>query len=207
MNPRDPERIKAGRDAEEASADSSAPESSTLRDNGDPVAAEPPAKPDEQLARVLAEKAELLQTLVRRQADFENFRKRVERERKEDHGRTVARVVESLLPALDAFERALAAENDSADEEYRRGFELIYKQLSDALARLGVTRMETVGKHFDPHDHHAVERVESGKHPDGTVLEQLQPGYKLHHKVLRPAMVRVAVRPANKPAEVEPEVD
>lgn len=207
MNPWDPRRIKAERNAEAASADSPAPEGSAPRTNGDPAAAEPPAKLDDQLARALAEKEELLQTLVRRQADFENFRKRLERERKEDHDRTVARVVEGLLPALDAFERALGTENDSADEEYRRGFELIYRQLWDALARLGVTRMETVGKRFDPHDHHAVERVESGEHPDGTVIEQLQSGYKLHHKVLRPAMVRVAVRPASKPAKVEPGVD
>jgi molecular chaperone GrpE len=182
----------------------SAPEGSAPSADGDPT---PPAKLDDQLARALAEKEELLQTLVRRQADFENFRKRVERERKEDHDRTVARVVEGLLPALDAFERALGTESDSADEEYRRGLELIYRQLWDALARLGVTRMETVGKRFDPHDHHAVERVESAEHPDGTVLEQLQPGYKLHNKVLRAAMVRVAVRPASRPAEVEPGVD
>ncbi len=203
----DPGKIKTGADPEPAAAASGAGEGSEPQANEGAAAPEAPAKLEEQLARVLAEKEDLLQTLVRRQADFENFRKRLERERKDDRDRTVASVAEGLLPVLDAFERALGAHNDPAYEDYRKGFELIYRQLREALGRLGVTRMEVVGKHFDPHDHHAVERVESDEHPDGMVIEQLQPGYKLHNKVLRPAMVRVAVRPVRKPAKAEPGVD
>jgi len=152
----------------------------------------------EALARAQAEKDELRQTLIRRQADFENYRKRIERERQEEARRAAARLIEDLLPVLDAFERALAAHDDPAYEDYREGFELIYRQLWDALARLGLERIEAEGKPFDPHHHQAVERVESKEHEDGTVLEVLQQGYKLREKVLRPASVRVAVQPADK---------
>lgn len=155
----------------------------------------------DQLARLQAEKEELLQTLVRRQADFENYRKRIERERHEAGHRGVARLIEELLPVLDAFERALAAHDDPAYEEYRKGFELIYRQLWDTLAREGLERIGADGRKFDPHVHHAIERVESEAHEDGAVLEVLQPGYVLRGKVLRPATVRVAVHPVGRAAE------
>ena len=92
----------------------------------------------EQLAKLQAERDELLKTLIRRQADFENYRKRLERERHEATDRGVARLIEQMLPILDAFERALAAHDDPAYEEYRKGFELIYRQLWDALSREGL---------------------------------------------------------------------
>ncbi len=152
----------------------------------------------ERLARLEAEKQELLQTLVRRQADFENYRKRIERERHEAGHRGVARLIEDLLPVLDAFERALAVHDDPAYEEYRKGFELIYRQLWEAMAREGLVRIEADGRKFDPHVHHAIERVESSEHEDGAVLEVLQPGYSLRGRVLRAATVRVAVHPVKK---------
>ena len=154
----------------------------------------------EQIQELQAEKDELRDTLVRRQADFDNYRKRIERERSEDNRRTSARIIENLLPVLDASERAVAAHDDPAYEDYRKGFELIYRQLSDALARQGLERIEAEGQRFDPHFHLAVERVESAGHADGTVLAQLQPGYVFHGKVLRPASVRVAVHPS-EPAD------
>ena len=162
-----------------------------------------PATPDpaalaEQVAALQAEKEELRQSLIRRQADFENYRKRIERERHEEGQRALARLIDSLLPVLDAFERALAAHDDPAYEDYRKGFELIYRQLWDALARQGLQRIEAEGKRFDPHDHHAVERVETQEHEDGDVIEVLQAGYKLRGTVLRPASVCVAVHPAEK---------
>jgi len=154
----------------------------------------------EQLAKLQAEKEELLQTLIRRQADFENYRKRIERERHEAGHRGIARLIEDLLPVLDAFERALAAHDDPAYEEYRKGFELIYRQLWDAMAREGLVRIEADERKFDPHVHHAIERVESQEHEEGAVLEVLQPGYALRGRVLRPATVRVAVHPSVKAA-------
>ncbi len=161
----------------------------------------------DQLAAVQAEKEELRHTLVRRQADFENYRKRIERERLEEAQRVVARLIEGLLPVLDAFERALAAHDDPAYEDYRKGFELIYRQLRDALERQGLNRIEAEGKTFDPHLHHAVERVESEDYEDGEVLEVLQPGYRLRDKVLRPATVRVAVHPAEPASEASERVN
>ena len=152
----------------------------------------------EQERRLLAEMDDLKTTLIRRQADFENDRKRIERERQHDRHRGIEALVEALLPVLDGFERALAAHGDTGYEEHRKGFELIERQLRDILAKQGLERIDAVGKAFDPFLHHAVERVESEQHPDGTVLGVLQTGYKFHDRVLRPAMVRVAAHPAAK---------
>ena len=153
-------------------------------------------KPGAETAKLTAELDELKQTLLRRQADFENYRKRVEKERFEDSKRATARVVESLIPVIDGFEHALAAHREAEYESYRKGFELIYKQLLDNLARLGVERIEPTGKAFDPHLHQAMDRTETTEHADGIILQVFQPGYVFHGRVLRPAMVRVAVHPS-----------
>lgn len=150
----------------------------------------------EQLEKLLAEKQELMNTMVRRQADFENYRKRVEKEREQDRHRGAETLVEKLLPVLDAFQRALSVQDDAGYAEYRKGFELIYRQLWEALAKQGLERIESVGKEFNPHLHHAIERTETSEHPDGTVIGELQPGYVFHGRVLRPAMVRVAAHGA-----------
>jgi molecular chaperone GrpE len=155
----------------------------------------------EQLQKLLAEKQEVIDTLVRRQADFENYRKRVEREREQDRHRGVELLIEQLLPVLDAFDRALAAHDNPAYEEYSKGFQLIHRRLSDALTKLGLERIESVGKEFNPHFHHAIESVETTEHPEGTVIGELQPGYVFHNRVLRPAMVRVAAQSASKSAQ------
>jgi molecular chaperone GrpE len=138
---------------------------------------------------------ELRQTMLRRQADFDNYRKRIERERTEDSKRATARVVEGLIPVLDGFEHALAAHREAEYENYRKGFELIYKQLVENVAKLGAERVEPVGELFDPHRHQAMDRTKTTEHPDGTILQVFQPGYMFHGRVLRPAMVRVAVQP------------
>jgi molecular chaperone GrpE len=146
----------------------------------------------EQVEKLVAEKQELMNTLVRRQADFENYRKRVEKERQQDRHRGVEELVEKLLPVLDAFQRALGLQDDPAYAEYRKGFELIYRQLWEALVKQGLERIESIGKEFNPHLHHAIERAETTEHADGIVIAELQPGYVFHGRVLRPAMVRVA---------------
>ena len=164
------------------------------------AAAAETAKADAEMAKVTAELEELRQTLLRRQADFDNYRKRIEKERFEDSKRATARVIEGLIPVIDGFEHALAAHREAEYDNYRKGFELIYKQLLESVTKLGVERIEPVGKLFDPHLHQAVDRAETTDHEDGTILQVFQPGYVFHGRVLRPAMVRVAVHatPASK---------
>lgn len=152
-------------------------------------------KADAEFAKLSADLEELRQTLLRRQADFENYRKRIEKERFEDSKRATARVIEGLIPVIDGFEHALAAHREAEYENYRKGFELIYKQLVDNMTKLGVERIDPIGKSFDPHLHQAVDRAETSEHKDGTILQVFQPGYMFHGRVLRPAMVRVAVHP------------
>jgi molecular chaperone GrpE (heat shock protein) len=182
-----------------------------LTDNASPAAAAAEAETQpitrdanalfEQVTKLLEEKLELTDTLKRRQADFENYRKRVERERQQEHHRGIEGLIEQLLPVLDGFERALAANTDSSSENYRKGFELIYRQLENILAKRGLERIDAEGKNFDPHLHHAVEHAPTSEYADGTVIGVLQAGYIFHGKVLRPAMVRVASNSEQLPAQ------
>ncbi len=163
-------------------------------------APEDPGGDGAETAKFLAELDDLRQTLLRRQADFDNYRKRIEKERTEDSKRTTARLIEGLIPVIDGFEHALAAHREKEYEVYRKGFELIYRLLLDNLAKLGAERIDPVGKQFDPHAHQAMDRLETADHEDGTIVQVFQPGYVFHGRVLRPAMVRVAVNaaPASK---------
>ncbi|HUK29806.1 MAG TPA: nucleotide exchange factor GrpE [Candidatus Acidoferrum sp.] len=176
---------------EDASPDSV---DSDLRES---AAASGPSPLEARIAQLEAERDELKSTLVRRQADFENFRKRTERERHEESRRVMGHFIQHILPVLDGFERALAVHDNPAYEDYRKGFELIYKQLWESLAKQGLERIEAAGKVFDPHVHMAIERVETDEHEDGFVIDVLQPGYSFHGRVLRPATVRVAAAPAD----------
>lgn len=153
------------------------------------------AKENAEMAKLTADLEELRQSMLRSQADFANYRKRIEKERSEDSRRATARVLEGLIPVIDGFEHALAAHREAEYENYRKGFELIYKQLLDNVARLGVERIDPLGKAFDPHLHQAMDRTETTQEKDGTILQVFQPGYVFHGRVLRPAMVRVAVHP------------
>ncbi|MFQ5778345.1 MAG: nucleotide exchange factor GrpE [Terriglobia bacterium] len=181
-----------------------------MRDAPDPKmptadeARESPASPnatgtlplEEQLKQLETEKKNLYDQLLRRQADFENFRKRIEREQQEFRQAAEADLLNALLPVIDAFERALAVPTPGNDEDYRKGVELIYRELLSTLNRAGLKAVEAVGRAFDPFLHHAVERVETPEHPDQYVLAELQRGYTLKGRLLRPALVRVAVHPA-----------
>jgi molecular chaperone GrpE len=159
------------------------------------------ATAEAEVAKISGELNELRQTLMRRQADFDNYRKRIEKERADDAKRHTARVVEGLIPIIDGFEHALAAHREAEYENYRKGFELIYKQLVDTVTRLGIERMDPLGEQFDPHSHQAMDRTETVQHEDGTILQVFQPGYVFHGRVLRPAMVRVAVHPGGASKE------
>ena len=138
------------------------------------------------------ERDDAKELLLRRQAEFDNFRKRTERERSEYLQFAGMEAVRELLPVLDDFERA--SKTDAGHAEYAKGVEMIYSRMFEALKKLGLEPMETTGKTFDPHLHQAIERVENSDSPDNTVLGEFQRGFYFKGKLLRPAMVRVAVK-------------
>jgi molecular chaperone GrpE len=144
--------------------------------------------------RLKAERDALLDRLARLQAEFDNARKRAAKEQQDYRDYAVSDAVKALLPTLDSFERALQSE--PADKsEFRSGVELIYKQLQDALAKLGLRPIPAMGEMFDPHLHEAIQMVDTTEARDHEVLEELQRGYKLKDRLLRPSMVKVARNP------------
>ena len=143
--------------------------------------------------RLAAEKAELNDRLLRRQADFENFRRRVERDRSDFIQFAAMDLVRELLPILDDFERAMKVE--TADAEYAKGIEMIYSRLFETLKRQGLEPIETAGRKFDPNLHQALDKVETKDAEDHAILAEYQRGYNFKGKLLRPSMVKVAVRP------------
>ena len=149
------------------------------------------------MQKLIAEKQEMMNTLVRRQADFENFKKRVEKEKVQDRQRGIEIMIEQMLPVLDAFDRALAGPLTGGNADYRKGFEMIRAQMWAGLAKQGVARIDTDGKEFDPNLHHAIESVPGTEHAEGIVVGEMQPGYTFNGRVLRPAMVRVSAGRAN----------
>jgi molecular chaperone GrpE len=151
---------------------------------------EPQSDLQAEVHRLKAERDNLLDRLARLQAEFENARKRAAREQQEFREYALADAVKVLLPAMDSFERALHSASRVGD--FRSGIELIYRQLQDALAKLGVTPIGAKGEPFNPHLHQAIEMVDSDEVEDQHVLEELQRGYKIKDRLLRPAMVRVA---------------
>ena len=151
----------------------------------------------DEILKLQAERQEMMNTLVRRQADFENFKKRVEKEKQQDRSRGVEIMIEQMLPVLDAFDRALAGPVSAENADYRKGFEMIRTQMWNGLAKQGLERIDTAGKEFDPNLHHAIESVPNTPHDEGTVVGEMQPGYRFQGRVLRPAMVRVAAERNN----------
>jgi molecular chaperone GrpE len=168
-------------------------------DLGGPDLAELVASRSE-LRRLQAALGEAQEGIARRQADFENYRKRIERERGEAHNRVVADVARKLLPVVDNLARALEAEKTVEPGESREfrhflhGIELISKQLNDVLESLGIQPIASVGERFDPHIHEAVVTEPSDKYEPDTVTEELARGYRIGDRLLRPAMVKVAAR-------------
>jgi len=142
--------------------------------------------------RLEAEKTALNDLLLRRTAEFDNYRKRTERERSELIEYASSDAVKALLPVLDDLERALS--QAPAGEEFTRGVELIYQRMVDTLGKLGLEAIAAEGQPFDPNLHHAIEMVPCDEGEDHTVLADLLRGYKFKGRLLRPSMVRVAVR-------------
>jgi molecular chaperone GrpE len=154
----------------------------------------PAAAGESEVQKLKSERDALLDRLARLQAEFENARRRSAKEQQDFKDFAAADTIKTLLPALDSFERALNTPAAGLNE-FRGGVELIYKQLQDALAKLGVRPVPAKGETFDPHMHEAIEMVETDQAPDHQVIEELQRGYKLKERLLRPAMVKVASNP------------
>jgi molecular chaperone GrpE len=152
----------------------------------------------EERDKLLGEKQEIYDRLLRNQAEFENARRRAERERSEFVQYAGMEMVRDILPVVDDFERALQSSAGLAEgpaKEYLKGIELIYQRLVDRLTKLGLEPIETAGQTFDPNLHQAVERVETNDAADQTIVGEFQRGYRFKGRLLRPPMVRVAVHP------------
>lgn len=157
--------------------------------SGDPQSSAAPAGGE--LEKLRAERNDLFERLARLQAEFDNYRKRAAKENADYRDYAVSDAARSLLPVVDSF--TLALKNAAAKpEDLRKGVELIFKQLQDVLQKLNIERVPAQGEPFDPRLHEAIEMVETNDAPDHHVLEELQPGYRIKGRLLRPAMVRVA---------------
>lgn len=156
---------------------------------GDAAAADAPGGEGDDLRR---ERDDLYDRLLRKTAEFENYRRRVDKERREMAERATDGLLEALLPVVDDFERALGADPAGDPEGYRKGVELIYRQMQDFLARRGVTPIDAVGNDFDPHYHQAITHEASPGRREGEVIEEVRRGYMHGDKLLRPALVKVA---------------
>jgi len=171
------------------------PASDALDDNPATSTAEAPRPgavgENAELQKLRAERDTLLDRLARMQAEFDNARKRAAREQQDYREYALSDAVKGLLPTLDSLERALQV-GSAEKSELRSGVELIYKQLLDALSKIGLRPIQAKGEMFDPHLHQAIEMVETTEARDHQVLEELQRGYKLKDRLLRPAMVKVA---------------
>jgi molecular chaperone GrpE len=164
---------------------------------GNPAEAESDNGETEKLIKELeefrAKSEEHYQRYLRTQADFENFRRRTRQEKEELIKYASASLIEQLLPVYDNFERALAVSKEKGDfDSLLKGVDMIFRQFDQVLAQEGLKKIESVGKPFDPAYHQAIMQVESDEHEQGTVIEEIQSGYMLKEKVLRPAMVKVS---------------
>jgi len=147
-------------------------------------------------------KRELYDMLLRQQAEFENARKRLERDKRETRQRLAMELLQRFLPILDNFHRALGETSSPADDSFRRGVALTVQQMQELLRREGLEEIEATGKHFDPHLHEAVETREVEGMEDGIVVEDLRRGYRYQGQLLRPSLVRVSAK-ANRRREGE----
>lgn len=157
------------------------------------------------IRRLETEKKDLADQLLRKQAEVENIRKRLTREKEEFQQYSLFQTVQGLLPVLDAFE--LALQSDGSGDEYRKGVALIYQQFHSALQQLGLEPIESEDRKFNPYRHEAVSMVETDEYEDHHILQELQRGYLFKNRLLRPARVKVAQRPAATEPDSPPPSD
>lgn len=144
-----------------------------------------------ELEQLQQEKDEIYDRMLRIQAEFDNFKRRTQKEKIAERKYKSQDLANELLPVLDNFERALQVENNDATSSIIEGITMVYQQLLDALKSQGIEEIDCVGKPFDPNLHHAVMQVEDEEQESNTVVEELQTGYMLEDRVLRPSMVKV----------------
>jgi len=180
--------------ADNEQSESVVPENGSGEATADPI--QEPVQ--DQIQKLKEERDGLHDRLLRKQAEFENYKKRMERERAEFAQFASAELMKEILNALDSFELAIrnasGASGASGDDNMLRGFELIYKQLLDVLGRFGLKVLEAKGQTFDPNFHQAVSTDATDEVPENTVIEEMRKGYLLNGRLLRPAMVSVSVR-------------
>jgi molecular chaperone GrpE len=161
-----------------------------VTDETEPVAAAP--SESSELADLRRERDDYKDRWLRKGAEFDNYRKRIERERREQADQSVVDLLEELLLVVDDFDRALTVDPGEGGSAYRKGVELIHGKLHDLLRRQGLKPIDTLGADFDPNVHQAVVHEESPEHREGEVIGELRRGYTLNDRLLRPAMVKVA---------------
>lgn len=167
-----------------------------------PATEEIETAPTAEEADIPYSRRELYDLLLRKQAEFENAKKRLQREREEVSRRAWCAVLDRLLPFIDNLERALAASGDAAlQDPFRRGVEMSFQQLRETLAREGLEAIGAVGEKFDPHLHEAVESRRVDGFEEGIVIEELRKGYRFQGQLLRPALVRVTAAGGRDPAK------
>jgi molecular chaperone GrpE len=200
QEPQRPHRRSESQPVEAAASDRPASGSGRTEEQaktGDP-AAKPPeeAAPDGRVQELSSQLEEANARYVRLAADFDNYKKRARQEQADTMRFAAATVAERLLPVLDDAERALEHVPDGVDENWLKGVRLTFQKLQEVLSALGVERVESVGSPFDPKLHEAVGSDETSEHPEDTVTTELRPGYRMHDRILRPALVKVARAPA-----------
>lgn len=147
---------------------------------------------EKEMIELRKEKEDMYDRLLRKHADFENYRKRIEKDKREFQEYALTDFMVELIVILDNFERALSHSDEQSGPEYRKGIELIYRQLRDAMEKKGLRPIRTTGEAFDPNFHEAIAREERNDLPENTILEELIKGYFFRDKLLRPAMVKVS---------------
>ena len=165
-----------------------------------PASVDPLLQHQAELAAAQVEAEQWRDRFLRKAAEFDNFRKRTDKERTDSVLLAKSSVLAEFLHIMDACERALksfgeAQSGPEALERFREGVQLLYKQMSDTLSRVGVTPVEVRGEQFDPHLHEALSREETSEYEDNTVIEELRRGYLFKDRLLRPAQVKVSTRP------------
>ena len=161
-------------------------------DGGTEEAAMPSDRPDETAARILQERDEYRDQLLRARAEFDNFRKRMERERVQMAARATEDAIRDFLPIVDDLERALAADTGDTGSSFHQGVEMIHRQMLEMLRRRGVEPIDAIGEDFDPNIHEAVAYEPAKGRREGEIIGELRRGYRIGDRLLRPAMVRVA---------------
>lgn len=192
-NKLDPQEVSEETEAKQAMPEEEVEdtvETSTYTEEGE---ADPSASED-LIAELRKQADEHYQRLLRTQADFDNFRRRSRQEKEEFAKYAAQKLIEQLLPVIDNFERAIQSSKETQDfDGLAKGIDIVFRQFDTALRNEGVTPIESVGQPFNPEFHEAIMQVESDEHEEGIVVEEVQKGYMLNGKVIRPSMVKVSM--------------